>query len=199
MRGNRSFVGIMPIAVLLVTGSPAQVTSRDTPVAADNSPHHMQFITVEPGVELEVLDWSGAGRPLILLGGLGFDAHVFDTFAPKLVSTCRVYAITRRGFGASSIPKPDAANYAADRLEADLRRGLKGLESVPASAPAPPAIPKVQASLAVESGVQIYSGVKTSLVLEPMGKRSLTEADRDILVRSRKAKRKFRLTCLGAS
>jgi non-heme chloroperoxidase len=46
------------------------------------------------------------------------------------------------------------------RLEADLQRGLKGLESVPDSTPAPPAIPQVQASLAVECGVQIFSGVK---------------------------------------
>src|SRR5258707_4207643 len=30
-----------------------------------------------------VLDWGGSGRPVVLLAGLGFTAHVFDGFAEK--------------------------------------------------------------------------------------------------------------------
>jgi pimeloyl-ACP methyl ester carboxylesterase len=49
-----------------------------------------------------VLDWGGSGQPLVLLTGLGDNAHVFDKFAPKLTASYHVYGITRRGYGASS-------------------------------------------------------------------------------------------------
>ncbi len=76
-----------------------------------------QFVTVEPGVKLEVLDWGGSGRPVVLLAGLGNTAHAFEKFAPKLTRDFHVYAITRRGFGASSHP---ASGYSADRLGDDV-------------------------------------------------------------------------------
>jgi len=50
----------------------------------DPSPHSIQFVTVDENVKLEVLDWGGSGKPLVLLAGLGNTAHVFDDFAPKL-------------------------------------------------------------------------------------------------------------------
>ena len=68
-------------------------------------------------MKLEVLDWGGTGRPVILLAGLGADAHVFDTFAPKLTPAYHVYGITRRGFAFSSRP---ATGYTADRLGDDV-------------------------------------------------------------------------------
>jgi pimeloyl-ACP methyl ester carboxylesterase len=77
----------------------------------------VQFVTVDEGVRLEVLDWGGAGRPIVLLAGLGNTAHVFDDFAPKLASGYHVYGITRRGFGASSVL---AAGYDAYRLGDDV-------------------------------------------------------------------------------
>lgn len=83
----------------------------------DSSPHTAQFVTVDAGVKLEVLDWGGPGRPVVLLTGLGNNAHVFDKFAPKLNSTYHVYGITRRGFGVSSVP---AYGYSADRLGDDV-------------------------------------------------------------------------------
>ncbi len=43
----------------------------------------------------------GPGRPLVLLAGGGYTAHVFDEFAPKLAASYHVYGTTRRGFGAS--------------------------------------------------------------------------------------------------
>jgi non-heme chloroperoxidase len=67
----------------------------------DPSPHTIQFVTVDEDVRLEVLDWGGNGRPLVLLPGGGDTAHVFDDFAPKLTSDFHVYGITRRGFGES--------------------------------------------------------------------------------------------------
>ena len=94
----------------------------------DPSPHSRQFIAVEPNVKLEVLDWGGSGRPMVLIPGLGNTAHVFDTFAPRLAATYHVYGITRRGFGDSSSPAPVAANYAADRLGDDVLAVLDALK-----------------------------------------------------------------------
>lgn len=95
---------------------------------ADTSPHTVQFVTVEEGVKLEVLDWGGTGRPLVFLAGLGFDAHGFDTIAPKLVPKYHVYAISRRGFGASSAPPPLNGNYSADRLGDDVLAVIDALK-----------------------------------------------------------------------
>jgi non-heme chloroperoxidase len=83
----------------------------------DPSKHLVQFITVEGGVRLEVLDWGGPGRAVVLLAGSGNSAHVFDEFAPKLSRFCHVYGVTRRGFGASSRP---ASGYDDQRLADDV-------------------------------------------------------------------------------
>jgi non-heme chloroperoxidase len=81
--------------------------------AIDTSPHKVQFVTVDSSVRLEVLDWGGSGRPVLLLAGAGDTAHVFDTFAPKLATEYHVYGITRRGVGASSATQ---TGYDADQL-----------------------------------------------------------------------------------
>ncbi len=86
----------------------------------DTTPHTIQFVTVEDDVKLEVLDWGGSGRPLILLHGGGNNSHGFDGFAPALADRYHVYGITRRGSGASSAPAPTNANYSADRLGDDV-------------------------------------------------------------------------------
>jgi len=62
----------------------------------DSSPHTAQLVSVDKDVRLEVLDWGGSGRPVILLAGGGNTAHVFDEFAPKLAANYHVYGITRR-------------------------------------------------------------------------------------------------------
>ena len=95
---------------------------------ADPSPHHAVFIPVEKDVSLEVLDWGGTGRPLVLLAGLGNTAHVFDKFAPRLTSRFHVIGITRRGFGASSAPPPTTETYAADRLGDDVLEVIDALK-----------------------------------------------------------------------
>jgi non-heme chloroperoxidase len=95
-------------------------TAEETEWTIDASPHKVLMIPVGKNVTLEVLDWGGTGRPLVLLSGLGDTAHVFDTFAPKLTAKYHVYGITRRGFGASSAPSPETASYAVDRLGGDV-------------------------------------------------------------------------------
>jgi len=91
----------------------------------DPSPHTTRFVTVEKGVRLELLDWGGSGRPLVLLAGGGDTAHVFDDFAPKLTASFHVYGITRRGFGESGFsPK----GYGADRLGDDVLAVLDALK-----------------------------------------------------------------------
>ena len=70
----------------------------------DTSGHKVSFITVEPGVQLEVLDWGGTGQTLVLLTGMGDNAHVFDEFAYQFNGRFHVIGITRRGFGRSSQP-----------------------------------------------------------------------------------------------
>jgi sporulation-control protein spo0M len=52
----------------------------------DASPHTVRFVTVEESVRLEVLDWGGTGRSVVLLAGGGNTAHVFDELAPKLAT-----------------------------------------------------------------------------------------------------------------
>jgi len=80
----------------------------------------VQMVSVERDVGLEVLDWGGTGRSLVLLAGLGDNAHIFDDFAPKLTANYHVYGITRRGRGDSSKPAPSDLNYTADRLGEDV-------------------------------------------------------------------------------
>jgi pimeloyl-ACP methyl ester carboxylesterase len=105
-----------------------QRPTKATAWTVDSSIHSVQFITVEAGVKLEVLDWGGSGRPLVLLAGLGNTAHIFDSFVDKLTANYHVYGITRRGFGASSSPKPASGNYLADRLGDDVLAVMAALK-----------------------------------------------------------------------
>ena len=91
----------------------------------DTTAHRVRFVSVEDSVHLEVLDWGGSGRAVVLLAGLGNTAHVFDEFAPKLSATYHVYGVTRRGFGRSSAP---ALGYEADRLGDDVLAAMDSLE-----------------------------------------------------------------------
>lgn len=99
--------------------------TKETAWQVDPTSHSVQFITVDNNVKLEVLDWGGSGRPLVLLTGLGNDAHVFDKFAPKLTAWCHVYGITRRGYGLSSAP---TTGYSADRLGDDVLNVIEALK-----------------------------------------------------------------------
>jgi pimeloyl-ACP methyl ester carboxylesterase len=115
-----------------IQGSPLplnfQKATKATAWPLDASTHTVQFITVEPGVKLEVLDWGGTGRPLVFLAGLGNTAHVYDNFAPKFIGKYHVYGITRRGFGDSSSPTPNDHNYSSDRLGDDVLAVIDALK-----------------------------------------------------------------------
>ena len=82
------------LCVLLAVATPA--SPRQTQWK-DLSPHATRFVTVEDGVQLEVLDWGGSGPALVLLAGLGGTAHHFDDIAPTLTARYRVVDVTRRG------------------------------------------------------------------------------------------------------
>jgi pimeloyl-ACP methyl ester carboxylesterase len=89
----------------VASASPA---TRDTVANSagsfDNARHKVTFVTVEPEVQLEVLDWGGTGETLVLLTGMGDNAHVYDQFAYQFTDRFHVIGITRRGFGRSSQP-----------------------------------------------------------------------------------------------
>jgi hypothetical protein len=89
----------------------------------DPSPHAVRFVSVGDGVRLEVLDWAGSGKAVVLLAGGGDTAHVFDDFAPKLTTHNHVYGITRRGFGASGYADAENVGSPASTIELCLNPG----------------------------------------------------------------------------
>jgi pimeloyl-ACP methyl ester carboxylesterase len=106
-----------------MSASPQQVEWKDP------SPHTTRLVTVDDGVQLEVLDWGGsprqgsgqAGPALVLLAGLGGTAHHFDDLAQALTPRFRVVGVTRRGHrGSSAAP----GGYGFVRLAEDVLRVL---------------------------------------------------------------------------
>jgi pimeloyl-ACP methyl ester carboxylesterase len=96
---------------------PVLQAQENPPVQPSTPSENVQFISVDDNVKLEVIDWGGTGRPLILLTGLGATAKQLAKFASKLTPNYHVFGITRRGFAPSSIP---ASGYSADRLGDDV-------------------------------------------------------------------------------
>jgi hypothetical protein len=64
--------------VFVATLFSASLHSQEVaPTRTQETKAKVHFIEVEPGVELEVLDWGGTGRPVVLIEGLGSTrAHV---------------------------------------------------------------------------------------------------------------------------
>jgi non-heme chloroperoxidase len=111
----------------LVTILALSVRELNAQDPTDHTPHAIESVTVELGVQLEVLDWGGSGKPLIFLAGAGDTAHRFDGFAPQFTAQHHVYGVTRRGFGASSKPAPANGNYSADHLGDDVLAVMQAL------------------------------------------------------------------------
>ena len=88
-------------------GSCTGVIPPRPPACFDGTPHKRTCVKVANGVELQVLDWGGAGKPdtMVLLTGFGENAHVYDEFAYQFTDYFHVIGITRRGFLPSSQPK----------------------------------------------------------------------------------------------
>ena len=65
------------VAVILTVFLPVASDASQIPVTwVDPSRHAQRFVQVETGVQVEILDWGGSGRPLVLLAGLGQTAHI---------------------------------------------------------------------------------------------------------------------------
>src|SRR3954451_24004359 len=112
-------------AALFAFAPPHAASLPDTrPPWTDPSRHHLAFVSVAPGVRLEVLDWGGSGPPLVFLSGLQDVAHGFDDLAPEFTHDHHVLAINRRGYGASSQPH---SGYDIAARVADLRAALDSL------------------------------------------------------------------------
>jgi len=119
------FMRVFAIAGLcILTSSARYAIAPETATWHDPSPHQITTVTVDNGVKLEVLDWGGNGRAVVLLAGYQ-TAHEYDDIAPKLTAFCHVYGITRRGFGASSRPH---SGYAAQRSAEDVLQVLDALK-----------------------------------------------------------------------
>jgi pimeloyl-ACP methyl ester carboxylesterase len=87
------------------------------------------------GVRLQYLEWGGTGPALILIHGLGDNAHVFDDLAPAFVSRFHVIAYSRRGSGGSEIKGPyDAVTLGRDLLGVMDALGIKKADLVGYSA-----------------------------------------------------------------
>jgi len=100
---------VVPMVLVLTLSASAQQWH-------DPSPHQQRFITVEPSVRLEVLDWGGTGRPVIFISCY-LTGHAYDEIAPKLADRFHVFAFTRWGIGASDRP---ASGYDLQRSVDDL-------------------------------------------------------------------------------
>jgi pimeloyl-ACP methyl ester carboxylesterase len=110
--------GRIPYVLCVFLAFVASVSAQQTNWK-DPSPHTTRLVTVEDGVQLEVLDWGGSGPALVLLAGLGATAHHYDDFAPALTGRYRVVGITRRGHrGSSAAP----GGYGFARLAEDVLR-----------------------------------------------------------------------------
>jgi pimeloyl-ACP methyl ester carboxylesterase len=107
------------VAFLLSFSTRAAAQSHDG--WTDPSPHTQQFVAVDSNTSIELLDWGGSGRPLVLLAQLGQTAHIYDEWAPKLARRYRVVGITRRGYGQSSRPSD---GYSIERLASDILAAL---------------------------------------------------------------------------
>jgi non-heme chloroperoxidase len=118
---------LRPLLPVLAAALPLHFLQAQPALPADPSPHQVHTVSVAPDVRLEVLDWGGAGVPIVFLPGAGNTAHVFDDLAPRFTDGFRVYGITRRGYGISSRPDDgyDPATRAADVIAVLDSLGLR--------------------------------------------------------------------------
>ena len=104
--------------------APATKLNSSTEAPTDKSPHKSGFVTAD-GIKMNYLDWGGTGDVIILLAGLGNDAHVFDEIAPMLTDKFHVIGLTRRGFGETDHP---AAGYETSTRVEDIRTFMDAMK-----------------------------------------------------------------------
>ena len=96
---------------------PAGKINSSSEAPSDRSPHKSGVVTAN-GIKMNYLDWGGTGDVVIMLAGLGNDAHVFDEIAPRFVDKFHVIGLTRRGFGETDRP---AKGYETTTRVEDIR------------------------------------------------------------------------------
>lgn len=116
--------GLLVMTAVAATTAESAAQGKAPAGCSDTSPHRQSFVTVAPGVRLEVLDWGGSGSALLFLAGLGDTGHEFDDFAPRFTDHHHVLAITRRGYGASSHPD---SGYDVGTLARDIHVAIDSL------------------------------------------------------------------------
>ena len=128
---------VAPAIILLFTlftSIATQAIVNNKPPSCVNTPPYAtvpykaeRFVSVAPGVKLELLDWGGSGEVMVLQTGSGDNAHVFDYFAFQFTSFFHVIALTRRGWLPSSQPKNgyDVETRAADDIKVLDALGIK--------------------------------------------------------------------------
>ena len=98
-------------APILLVSVLAPLYSQQDTTWQDPSPHAVQFVTVENDVRLEVLDWGGAGRPIVLLAGGGVEfcgIPGIQTGSPDWFTSMpdiRTHSTAARGQGRTSFKK----------------------------------------------------------------------------------------------
>jgi pimeloyl-ACP methyl ester carboxylesterase len=129
--------GSIALATVLSTicvSAGAQSIAASKPAACVDSPPYdttpykaVRFVKVAPRVNLEVLDWGGSGEVMVLLTGLGDNAHVYDYFAFQFTDFFHVIGITRRGYLPSSQPERgyDVDTRATDDIKVLDTLGIK--------------------------------------------------------------------------
>lgn len=86
--------------------------------------YQTKFVNGSSNNKIEIIDFGGTGQPILFLTGLGNSAHVFVDFAPKFCDKFHVYAMSRRGYGAS---EQTANGYRIDTLANDILAVTKAL------------------------------------------------------------------------
>jgi len=109
MRKSKAYIGFIIACIVLCSCSSPKTQSIPAP--------QIRFLSATKDVKLEVLDWGGTGKPILFLTGLGNTAHIYENFAPVFTDKYHVYALTRRGFGASTHP---AKGYDTKTLAQDI-------------------------------------------------------------------------------
>jgi pimeloyl-ACP methyl ester carboxylesterase len=103
---------------------PAAKINSSSEAPSDKSPHKSAFVTAN-GIRMNYLDWGGTGEFLLLLAGLGNDAHVFDEIAPSFTDKYHVIGLTRRGFGETERP---ATGYDTTSRVEDIRAFMDAMK-----------------------------------------------------------------------
>jgi pimeloyl-ACP methyl ester carboxylesterase len=118
----------MVLSIIGMSAGAQSIAASKPAACVETTPYEaVKFVTGAPGVKLEVLDWGGSGKVMVLLTGLGDNAHVYDYFAFQFTDFFHVIGITRRGYLPSSQPESgyDVDTRATDDIKVLDALGIK--------------------------------------------------------------------------